>query len=716
VPTDTTPNAFSFSAQTDVELNTSISSNAINVSGINAATSISISGADGEYSIDGGSFTNATGTISNGQSVVVRLTSANDFSTTTETTLSIGGVSAVFSVTTRAPDTTPDAFTFTDQNDVEKETLVTSNAISVSGIEVPVEISISGADGEYSIDGGSFTSASGTIANGQSVVVRVTSSSEFSTATETTLTIGGVNDTFTVTTRAVDTTPDAFSFTEVEGAALNTVITSEFVTIQGIEAPAPISISGANAEYQIQGGAFTSVAGTIENGQSVRVRMASGSAPATTQTATLTIGDFSAEFVVTTTRWEVAQIIDNNPIDARNPKVVADNNGNAIAVWLASNGAVDSVWSNRYDASSGNWGTPVLIEQDDSDSAEDPQIAMDGAGNAIVVWTQGDGTRNNVWFNRFFAGINAWGTAELLETDDSGNAQHPKMAMGANGNAIVVWEQNDNIVSRKFDASTESWDSLKQLESGSGRSRNPEVAIDGNGDAMAIWKQSDGLGDSLVASRYHKISDSWEVPTVIGVNASSWKLAVDTDGNAMVIMLSSNDLWDVLFSRRYDVASNSWLDIEQLSSGFGYSDFFELIIDHNGVSTVVLNEESFDYDFNYIKSRQFNPDTGSWTDGFYFNLFGTSILWSSVAMAVDNNNNLLLVWSESAIGSKSSIKSMFYDANDNTWSSPVLIEQNELGGARNPSVAFDGNNNAIVVWEQSDGTYFDIWSTRYIGQ
>jgi hypothetical protein len=444
--------------------------------------------------------------------------------------------------------------------------------------------------------------------------------------------------------------------------------------------------------------------------------MASGSAPATTQTATLTIGDFSAEFVVTTTRWEVAQIIDNNPIDARNPKVVADNNGNAIAVWLASNGAVNSVWSSRYDASTGNWGTPVLIEQDDSDSAEDPQIAMDGAGNAIVVWTQGDGTRNNVWFNRFFAGINAWGTAELLETDDSGNAQHPKMAMGANGNAIVVWEQNDNIVSRKFDASTESWDSLKQLESGSGRSRNPEVAIDGNGDAMAIWKQSDGLGDSLVASRYHKISDSWEVPTVIGVNASSWKLAVDTDGNAMVIMLSSNDLWDVLFSRRYDVASNSWLDIEQLSSGFGYSDFFELIIDHNGVSTVVLNEESFDYDFNYIKSRQFNPDTGSWTDGFYFNLFGTSILWSSVAMAVDNNNNLLLVWSESAIGSKSSIKSMFYDANDNTWSSPVLIEQNELGGADNPSVAFDGNNNAIVVWKQSDGTYFDIWSTRYIGQ
>jgi agarase len=91
VTADTTPDSFSFSAQSDVELSTAVTSDSITVSGIDAATSISISGADGKYAIDGGSFTSSAGTVTNGQSVVVRVTSAGDYSTPVETTLTIGG-------------------------------------------------------------------------------------------------------------------------------------------------------------------------------------------------------------------------------------------------------------------------------------------------------------------------------------------------------------------------------------------------------------------------------------------------------------------------------------------------------------------------------------------------------------------------------------------------------------------------------------------------
>lgn len=97
-------------------------------------------------------------------------------------------------------DTTPDQFTFIDQTDVALTTLIESNVITVTGINAPAAISIEG--GEFSIDGGDYTSAQGTVNNNQTVRVRQVSSSSYATTTNTTVTIGGVSDTFSVTTVA----------------------------------------------------------------------------------------------------------------------------------------------------------------------------------------------------------------------------------------------------------------------------------------------------------------------------------------------------------------------------------------------------------------------------------------------------------------------------------------------------------------------------------
>ena len=100
--------------------------------------------------------------------------------------------------TTTAADTTPSTFTFTDQTDVAKSTEITSAAITVAGINAAAAISITG--GTYQIGSGSFTSAAGTVTNGQTVQVKHTSSSSDDTAVNTTLIIGGVADIFTSTT------------------------------------------------------------------------------------------------------------------------------------------------------------------------------------------------------------------------------------------------------------------------------------------------------------------------------------------------------------------------------------------------------------------------------------------------------------------------------------------------------------------------------------
>jgi hypothetical protein len=205
-----------------------------------------------------------------------------------------------------ADDEVPDQFTFTDLPTPgnpgvatgsvnEADAIFPGNSTAVSGLNdmdgdglVSAAISVSG--GTYSINGGAFTSASGTVTNNDTVTVRQTSAStEDGTRTDTLLNIGGVADTFSVTT--IDRKPAAFTFADQTGVDVSTSIVSESKTISGMDSgeTTPINISGG--EYSLNGGAFTSVAGTVTNGDTVRVRQTSSATGATTTIATLTLGD-----------------------------------------------------------------------------------------------------------------------------------------------------------------------------------------------------------------------------------------------------------------------------------------------------------------------------------------------------------------------------------------------------------------------------------------
>ncbi len=104
---DFTPDDFSFTAQTGVALSTVTPSNTITVAGITTVSPISIVG--GTYSINVGAYTAAAGTVNNGDTVTLQQTSSASFSALTTATLTIGGVSGAFDVTTLAGIAAPAA-------------------------------------------------------------------------------------------------------------------------------------------------------------------------------------------------------------------------------------------------------------------------------------------------------------------------------------------------------------------------------------------------------------------------------------------------------------------------------------------------------------------------------------------------------------------------------------------------------------------------------
>jgi len=108
--------------------------------------------------------------------------------------------SAVPTVTLKLKSTTPNSFTFVDIASALRNTEYESNEIEVAGITEPVPISISGGIG-YSINGGAYTNLDGLISNGDKVRVKLMSSASYLTLTSAVLTIGGVSDSYDVTTQ-----------------------------------------------------------------------------------------------------------------------------------------------------------------------------------------------------------------------------------------------------------------------------------------------------------------------------------------------------------------------------------------------------------------------------------------------------------------------------------------------------------------------------------
>jgi hypothetical protein len=314
---DITPSAFTFTDQGGVATSTLFTSNSVTMAGMDAGqnspvtfptktngTVVAPATNAYEVNINGAGWVNATGTlnIQNGQPLQLRMGSNGSASVTATFMVDVNGVQDTWTVTTTTPDTTPDAFTFVDNADVCKATVATSNIITISGITAAANVSFStlgGSSHEYRKNGGAWTAVGATtVNNGDTLQVRATVPGTAGQTAAITMTVGGVSDTYTATAQEPHTTPTAFAFVDATGIDPITVTVSAAITVAGINTATAISVVGG--EYSVNGGSFTSSAGTVNLGDSVQARVTSATALSASVSVTVTIGGVSDDFVVTT--------------------------------------------------------------------------------------------------------------------------------------------------------------------------------------------------------------------------------------------------------------------------------------------------------------------------------------------------------------------------------------------------------------------------------
>jgi len=121
----------------------------------------------------------------------------------------------------------------------------------------------------------------------------------------------------TITTGSLDsladTTPAAFSFTDVTGQPVSTVTESNIITITGVDAATDVAASITGGEYAVSTddgatfGAYTSAATNVQLDDQIKVRVTTSANNSTGTSAAFTAGGVSDTFTATT-EAEAAQV------------------------------------------------------------------------------------------------------------------------------------------------------------------------------------------------------------------------------------------------------------------------------------------------------------------------------------------------------------------------------------------------------------------------
>ncbi|MEZ4846872.1 MAG: hypothetical protein R2877_08070 [Bdellovibrionota bacterium] len=377
------------------------------------------------------------------------------------------------------------------------------------------------------------------------------------------------------------------------------------------------------------------------------------------------------------------------------------------------------------------WSVPLITEAiSPATPGYFPKIAMDAAGNAIVVWAQFDGTfthiykaeyRNNVW--TYPADVN-----DHISVHTAG-ANYPQVAMGDNGDAVIVWEQSDGFNTQIFKSEyrngawTHPTSQTDNISPDNENATSVKVVMNAHGDTIITWTQSDGGLPQVFKSEYR--NGVWHHPSSLSDNisintqiASGPAAAISDHGSALIVWQQFTGVGVHLFKSEY--RNGVWHHPASLDDHFtpdgGNAYHSQVAMSSNG--NAVISWTQFDGVATQIFKSEYR--NGTWVhplnladnispDGFDAN-------YSRVAM---NNNSIVIAW----VGSDGSNKQVFKSEYRNgAWTHPSSQTNNisadgqdvsDIPMANNISLDMDNFGRTVIAWAQSDGANFQIFKSIY---
>jgi len=220
--------------------------------------------------------------------------------------------------------------------------------------------------------------------------------------------------------------------------------------------------------------------------------------------------------------------------------VALDAAGDAFAVWTLETAAETYAIETDFRPAAGAWQAPVLISAAGI-SSDRPEIAVDPAGDAVVVW-QGLGAGNQLISASVRRAGGGWqAPVTLSETEQV--ASEPAVAISGGGEATAVWQSSNGantIIQARSHPSAGGWEAIRRISSSGGHETNPVIAANAAGGLAAAWI-SNGNDISGAARR---VGSEWGGPS--GVPYTEWQpsspqIGLDKAGQAVAVWGSNHE-------------------------------------------------------------------------------------------------------------------------------------------------------------------------------
>lgn len=227
-----------------------------------------------------------------------------------------------------------------------------------------------------------------------------------------------------------------------------------------------------------------------------------------------------------------------------NPHLVVDQFGNVTAIWEAS-GITGTVIQTTYKPFGSNWQTPATLTCP-LGSAFQPQIAVDPSGNLTAIWSEG---RCDVSLQSSYKPFESyWEEPKTVFAPENKGTFNSQLAVDGNGNAIAVWQlQDDNfnsIIQSSFKPFEGTWQTIPDQLSTGQSAVIPHLAINAKGDATAVWRLNDN-DQSVIQASSKRFGENWQAtPDTLSsplLSCVAPQVVVNSIGSALVIWQAQND-------------------------------------------------------------------------------------------------------------------------------------------------------------------------------
>ncbi len=237
--------------------------------------------------------------------------------------------------------------------------------------------------------------------------------------------------------------------------------------------------------------------------------------------------------------------------------------GGFMVVWDSAgmDGNLGGVVAQRYDSAGSPVGANFVVNSYTTGAQDTAKIAMHADGRAVVVWesTGQDGNSDGVFGQRFDAAGSPLGGEFQVNTLTTGIQDDPLVTMAADGGFVVVWEGNPELNARRYDASgnpvgaeflVNSYTTNIQFVYG--------MAMDQQGNFIVAWEELGGRDGSVngVFGQRFTTADAFRGPEFLAptytTGSQGWPaLAADEVGNYVVVWQSGHDAAIGVFGQRF---------------------------------------------------------------------------------------------------------------------------------------------------------------------